>query len=256
MTKDQHEKIWVSGSPKMWRRHPAGSRQCSGCHQPLVERIIADVVEELDIAGDTIIVTGVGCSSRMALPIQVDSVLSPHGRAPDVATGIKRMLKGRPIVMTLQGDGDCASIGAGSLINAAMRSEKITVVMLNNTNYGMTGGQLSPTSLMEQTTTTTPTGRSEEFGYPAHIPELLVAVKGVSYAARSSVHNPAEYQKTKRYLKNALTTQINRLGLSFLEIIVACPSDWHMTPIEALDFIKENILSEFPLGEFKKASSL
>ena len=256
MSTERKDKIWVSGTPDLWHRHPGGSRQCPGCHQPLVEKIVADVLGELNIADNTIVVTGVGCSSRMALPIQADGILSAHGRAPDVATGIKRVLKGRPVVLTLQGDGDCAAIGAGSLLNAAMRAEKITIIMLNNTNFGMTGGQLSPTSLMEQATTTTPLGRSEDFGYPAHIPELLVGIKGVSYTARSSVHTPAEYQRTKRYLKNALTAQIKKLGLSFLEIIVACPADWHLTPLQALDFIQENILSEFPLGEFKKPSVL
>lgn len=250
------EKTWVSGTPKLWRRHPGGSKQCPGCHQPLMERIIADVVEELNIAGDTIAVTGVGCGSRMTLPLQVDSILSAHGRAPDVATGIKRALKGRPILMTIQGDGDCAAIGAGSLLNAAMRSEKITILMLNNTNFGMTGGQLSPTTLMGQHTTTTTMGRSEEFGYPAHIPELLATIKGVAYSARSAVHTPADYQKTKRYLKTALRIQMQNLGMSFLEIIVACPADWRMTPVESLSYVSEKVLAEFPPGEFKKPQAM
>lgn len=256
MVNKGQEKVWVSGTPKLWRRHPGGSKQCPGCHQPYVERLIADLLEELDIGGDTILIAGVGCNSRMTLPIQVDSILSAHGRAPDVATGIKRALKGRPVVMTTQGDGDCAAIGAGSLLNAAMRAEKITILMLNNTNFGMTGGQLAPTTLMGQYTTTTPGGRSQDAGYPAHIPELLATIKGVAYAARGSVHNPAEYQRTRRYMKTALEAQIKKLGLSFLEIIVACPSDWRMTPIESLKFVSDKIIAEFPLGEFKKLPEL
>lgn len=245
------ERKQVSGTPRLYVRHPAGGRYCPGCHHPLVERLIAEVVEELNIEDDAVLVTGVGCSTRAYLVLDVDGIFAAHGRPPDVATAIKRSLHGRPIVITFQGDGDCIAIGADSLLNAVGRGERITVIMVNNGNYGMTGGQMAPTTLMGQHTTTTPTGRSEVAGYPMHVPELLATLKGCVYAARGSVHTPANYQRTRKFLKTAVLKQMNNVGFSFVEILSACPSDWHLSPVESLNWIEEHMIPEFPLGEFK-----
>jgi 2-oxoglutarate ferredoxin oxidoreductase subunit beta len=177
--------------------------------------------------------------------------MAAHGRPPDVATAIKRALRGRPIVITLQGDGDCIAIGAEALISAASRGEKITIIMVNNANYGTTGGQMAPTTLLGQITTTTPQGRDTSSGFPIHVPEFLTSFKGVAYAARGSVHTPANYQRTKKYLKSAIKKQIDKVGLGFVEILAACPPDWHLSPVDSLKFIEEKMLPEFPLGEFK-----
>jgi len=173
-----------------------------------------------------------------------------------VATAIKRVLRDEPIVFTVQGDGDCVAIGAGSLFNAVARAERISVFMVNNANFGTTGGQLAPTTLMGQVTTTTPRGRTPAEGYPVHVPEVLVNFKGVAYAARGAVHTPANYQRTKRYLKTAFQKQIDGVGFSFVEILAACPPDWHMTPVESLRFIEEKMIPEFPLGEFKNVDRI
>ncbi|MFQ5827515.1 MAG: thiamine pyrophosphate-dependent enzyme [Dehalococcoidia bacterium] len=237
-------------------RHPGGARQCPGCHHPIIERLIAEVVEEMGIEGRAVIVAGIGCGARIFPMMNFDGIVTAHGRPPDVATAIKRTLKGRPIVFTYQGDGDAIAIGAGSLINAAARAEKITIIMVNNINYGTTGGQMAPTTLLGQVTSTTPEGRDESTGYPMHVPELLATIKGVAYTARSSVHTPANYQRTKRYLKTALQKQMDNVGLSFLEVLSACPPDWRLTPVECLGFIEEKMIPEYPLGEFKNVESI
>jgi 2-oxoglutarate ferredoxin oxidoreductase subunit beta len=216
--------------------------------------LLAEVIEELDIGGNTIGVSGVGCSTRMLLPLDIDGITTAHGRPPDVATAIKRSLRPEPIVFTLQGDGDSIAIGAGSLLSAALRGEQFTIIMLNNAIYGTTGGQMAPTTLLGQVTTTTPQGRQSDAGFPAHVPELLAGIPGVAYAARGTVHTPASYQRTRKYLKTAFQTQIDKVGLSFVEILVACPPNWHLSPIECLTWIEEKMIAEFPLGEFKNAA--
>ncbi len=249
------EKAWVSGTPKLWMRHPGGARQCPGCHHPIIERLIAEVVEEMGIEDRMVIVAGIGCGARIFPMMNFDGLVAAHGRPPDVATAIKRSLKGRPIVATYQGDGDAISIGAGPLINAAARADKITIIMVNNINYGTTGGQMAPTSLLGQVTSTTPEGRDPSTGYPMHVPELLATIKGVAYTARTSVHTPANYQRTKKYLKAALQKQMDNTGFSLLEILSACPPDWRLNPIECLNFIQEKLIPEYPLGEYKNVDS-
>jgi 2-oxoglutarate ferredoxin oxidoreductase subunit beta len=210
-----------------------------------------EVLEEMGLIGEAIAVPGVGCSSPLGALMEIDSIMTAHGRPPDVATAIKRILK-YPLVFTIQGDGDCIAIGAGSLISAAIRGERITIVMLNNTNYGTTGGQMSPATMLHQRTTTTPSGREPELaGYPVHVAELLATFQGVAFTARSALNTPANFQRTKRYLKTAFEAQMEDKGLSFVEIIVACPPNWHLTPLESLKFIEEKVIPEFPLGEFK-----
>ena len=251
------EKTWVSGTPKLWVRHPAGSRQCPGCHHPIIERLIAEVVEEMGLAKDFIMVVGVGCYSRAIAVLDFDGIFTAHGRPPDVATAIKRTLRGKPIVMTLQGDGDCLAIGAEPLMNTVARAEKITILMINNLNYGTTGGQMAPTTLVGQVTSTTPQGRDPALtGFPVHAPESLAAYRGVAYTARGSVHTAANYQRAKKMLKAALQKQVDNIGLSFLELISACPPDWRLNPVESLKFIDEKVIPEYPLGEFKNLDKL
>jgi 2-oxoglutarate ferredoxin oxidoreductase subunit beta len=244
-------RTWVSGTPRLWVRHPGGARQCPGCHHPIIERLIAETVDELGVEDDTVLVTGVGCSTRAFAVLDMDGIFTPHGRAPDAGTAIKRALHGRPVVITLQGDGDCIAIGAGSLLSAVGRAERLTIIMVNNGNYGTTGGQMAPTTLHGQVTTTTPRGRDDSTGYPMHAPELLATLKGCVYAARGAVHTPANYQRTRKYLKTAVQKQIDNVGFSFVEILSACPPDWRLTPVESLRWIEEHMIPEFPLGEFK-----
>lgn len=250
------EKEWIAGTPPLWVRHSAGAKQCPGCHHPLVERIVAEVLAEMGLEGKAIGVSGIGCSGRMFMVIPIDTVAAAHGRPPDVATGIKRSLDGKPFVFTIQGDGDAIAIGAGALINAAGRAEKITVLMNNNATYGTTGGQMAPTTLMGQVTTTSPAGRGPEMGYPIHVAELLVTIKGVCYSARGAVNTPANYQHTKKYIRTAFQKQMDGVGFSFVETLTACPPDWHMTPMQSLEFIEKKMIPEFPLGVFKNVDKI
>jgi len=247
------EKVLVSGRPRLWVHLFGRMLYCPGCQHSSVERLLAEVIDELGIEDNTIGVAGVGCHARVVLPIDIDGVQALHGRALDVATGVKHALRGRPLVFTVQGDGDCGSIGAGGLIAAVARGEKITTIMLNNSNYGTTGGQMAPTTLLGQVTPTTPEGREAgRHGYPLHLPELLATMRGVAYAARGALNSPANYQRTKRYLKSAFRKQVEDAGFSFVEILLACPVNWHLTPVAAMKRIEEEMIPEFPLGEFKE----
>jgi 2-oxoglutarate ferredoxin oxidoreductase subunit beta len=255
MKESTKQKVWVSGTPKLWIRHPQGGRQCPGCHHPIFERAVCEVLEEMGIAGNTIGVPGVGCGARMFMVVNVDFVTTAHGRPPDVATAVKRIYPDR-LVYTYQGDGDCLSIGMGSFMSAAARGEKFTIIMSNNSNYGTTGGQMAPTTLMGQKTTTTPEGRAPIHGYPIHAAELIVPLKGVVYSARTAVNNPTNYQRTKKYLKTAFQKQFANIGLTFVEVLSACPADWHMTPLESLEWMEQKMVPEYPLGEFKNVDKI
>lgn len=242
----------VTGRPDLWLQivnNPIPS--CPGCHEPTATRAILETLEELGLAGDAVMVLGIGCSFVLQALVDLDYLVCAHGRPPDGATAVKRVLKGKSLVFTVQGDGDCIAIGAGPLINAAARAEKITIFMLNNANFGTTGGQLAPTTPLGHVTSTTPRGRTPEQGYPVHVPELLAGFEGVAYTARGAVNTPANYQKTKGYIKKAFKAQIDGLGMSFVEVVCACPPNWHMTPLDSLKWIEKTILPQFPLGEFK-----
>jgi len=230
---------------------------CAGCGHLLFDKAIFEVLGELGIMGRAIGVFGIGCGNGLIRLRELDRVQAAHGQAAAVATGIKRSLLGKPIVFTRQGDGDCAAIGLGYLLNAAVRGERITVFMINNANYGTTGGQMAPTTIIGQITTTTPQGRDPRVhGYPLHLPELLTGMKGVAYCARGAFNSPANYQRTKRYMKTALQKQIDDVGLSFVEILGPCPPDWHLTPLESLKWMEEKMIPEFPLGEFKNVDRI
>jgi 2-oxoglutarate ferredoxin oxidoreductase subunit beta len=216
-----------------------------------MERLLAEVIDELGIEDYAIGVTGVGCHARLCLPLDIDVVQVIHGRAVDAATGIKHALNGKPIVFTIQGDGDCASIGIEGLLGACHRCERISIFMLNNTNYGTTGGQMSPTTLIGQKTTSTIEGRNSSHGYPFHVPELIATMRGVCYAARGALTTAEQSQQTKKFIKKAFQKQMDNLGMSFVEILVACPTNWKMKPVESLKWIQEKVIKEFPIGEFK-----
>lgn len=223
---------------------------CPGCHHPLVVRILADLLEEMKLGGTAIHVPGVGCIGT-GLGLGVDVVHGTHGGAPDIATAIKRLSPGS-FVFTVQGDGDCVAIGAGALVGALSRAEKITIVMLNNTLYGTTSGQMSPTTLIGQKTTTTPDGRTgDNEGYPIHAAEMVAGFRGVAYSARGALNTPANYQRTRKYMKTAFQKQLDGAGLSFVEVLSACPANWHLSPVEALEWVETRMIPEFPLGEFK-----
>lgn len=241
----------VVKNPMMWKDPPGAAMHCPGCQHPVIYRIIAEVLEEMGIAENAICVVGVGCHAFILVAWDMDILSCAHGRALDSATAAKRLCP-ESIIFTIQGDGDCISIGAGAFIGAMTRGEKITTIMFNNTNYGTTGGQLAPTTLIRQKTPTTPNGRDADVeGFPVHTAELAATFKSTAYSARGSVHTPANYQRTKKYIKTAFQKQIDGAGYSFVEVLSACPPNWHLPPVDCMKRIEEELIPEFPLGEFK-----
>jgi len=246
------EKVYTKPKSKL----TPGGGNCAGCHHSIVQKIVCEVLEEMGLEGKAIGVAGVGCSFGFFAMLNIDGSNCAHGAAPAVATGIKHALSGKPLVFTVQGDGDCAAIGGGYVLNAAARGEKITIIMVNNANYGTTGGQLAPTTLTGQVTSTTPYGRDSRYGYPIHLPEILAEMKGVAFSARAAPINPAGYQRAKRFLKTAFQRQLDNIGLSFVELLSACPPNWHMTPLEAIQWMEEKMLAEYPEGVFKDVTKI
>ncbi len=239
----------IVGRPGL--RTMAPSTYCPGCHYGIITRVICETLEELGIAGQAIGLAGVGCSyGSKPMHIDADWISCPHGRAPAMATAIKR-IHPEAVVFTCQGDGDLGAIGIGAFMSALLRGEKLTTIFLNNAGYGQTGGQMAPTTVMGMRTTTTQQGRNESHGYPLHGAELGASMKGVAYAARVTVHTPANFQRAKKAVKTAFQKQIDNIGYGFVEFVSACPSVWGMSPVECLTFITENMLKEYPLGEFK-----
>jgi len=224
---------------------------CPGCTHGTIHRLVAEVIDELGIRERAIMVAPVGCAVFAYEYFNMDGCEAAHGRAPAMATGLKRVMPDR-VVFTYQGDGDLASIGTNEIVHAAARGEQITVIFVNNGVYGMTGGQMAPTSLLGQVTSSSPAGRNPlTQGHPIHIPEMLATLPGVAYAARRSVHSVADIRKAKKAIRRAFQTQIDGLGLSIVEILSSCPTNWRMDPSKALDFIEEKMLPVFPLGDFK-----
>lgn len=224
---------------------------CAGCTHGLIHRLIAEVMDELEIREDTIGIASVGCSVLAYDYFNCDMQEAAHGRAPAVATGVKRVLPEK-VVFTYQGDGDLASIGTAEIIHAANRGENITTVFVNNAIYGMTSGQMAPTTLIEQKTTTTPLGRDiANTGYPIKMSEILSLVEGSAYIARVSVHNPQHIKKTKKAIKKAFQVQLDKKGFAMVEVLSTCPINWGMSPLESMKWVKEKMIPVFPLGEFK-----
>jgi len=224
---------------------------CPGCTHGVAHRIIAEVLDELGFREKTIGVAPVGCSVFAYNYFNCDFVEAAHGRAPAMATGIKRVLP-RNIVFTYQGDGDLASIGMAEITHAAARGENITVIFINNAIYGMTGGQMAPTTLPGMKTTSSPLGRDVELaGFPIRVAEMLSTMDGAGFIVRRSLHNQANIRKAKKAIKTAFLVQENELGFSMVELLSSCPTNWKLTPQEALDFIEESMIPFFPLGDYK-----
>ena len=224
---------------------------CPGCGHGVVLRIIAELIDEFNLQKDTIAISSVGCSIFLEKFFNLDVAGASHGRSPCVATGIKRC-KPDKFVFTYQGDGDAATIGFNETIHTACRGEHITTIMINNTNFGMTGGQASATTLVGQVTTTTPAGRKPELtGYPLHAAEIVAKCDGTAYCARVAITDTKNIRKAKEALKKAFEMQIKGLGYAFVEVLAACPTNWHLKPAESVDHIENVIQTVHPLGVFK-----
>ena len=224
---------------------------CPGCGHGIAHRLVAEVIDELGIRGKTIGTAPVGCAVLLYDYFKCDIIECAHGRPPAVATGIKRVQPGK-IVFTYQGDGDLAAIGTSETIHAANRGENITVIFINNAIYGMTGGQMAPTTMMGQKTTTTQSGRGDnQEGSPLKVCELLSSLDGVTYLQRVAVSTPKDVIAAKKAVKKAFQYQIDGKGFSLIEILSMCPTDWKVSPSEAISFVNDEMKKVFPLGVFK-----
>jgi len=239
------------GHPKSLK--PIQSKYCPGCGHGVIHRLICEVVDELGLQERSVVTNPVGCSIWADLYFDFDSVGPAHGRTPAAATGIKRMLPDH-LVICYQGDGDLAAIGTAEIIHAANRGEKFTTVFVNNAIYGMTGGQMAPTTLVGQKATTAPYGRDPieaGMGYPIQVCELLATLDGTKYLARGSVNNAANIRKTKQYIKKAFEAQMRGEGFTMVEVLSPCPTNWQMAPVEAMTWLEEHMIPFYKLGEIK-----
>jgi len=244
----------VYSRPKAFTDMP--THYCPGCTHGIAHRLIAEVIDEMDILGKTIGVAPVGCSVFAYYYFNVDFVEAAHGRAPAMATGIKRVLPDR-FVFTYQGDGDLASIGMAEIMHAAGRGENITVIFINNAIYGMTGGQMAPTTLSGQITTSSPTGRNvQSMGYPLRMSEALATMDGASYVVRRSLHSPKHIRQAKKAIRMAFEVQKRGLGFSLVELLSTCPTNWKVSPEDALQWVEDHMVPVFPLGDYKVSPSL
>ena len=228
---------------------------CPGCGHSIAHRLIAETIDELDIRDRTIGIAPVGCAVLAYNYLDVDMIEVAHGRAPAVATGMKRTNPDK-IIFSYQGDGDLAAIGTGEIIHAAHRGEQITVIFINNAVFGMTGGQMAPTTMLGQTTATTQQGRdAANEGYPLQVSELLALLPGAIYVERCALSSPAQVRKTKKAIRHAFELQIKQApGLSLVEVLSSCPTYWRMTPVKAMEWIENEMTKVFPLGRLKDES--
>ncbi len=228
---------------------------CPGCTHGIIHTLVAQAIDELGIEGDAIGVAPVGCAVMAYNYFTCDMIEAAHGRAPAVATGIKRALPNN-IVFTYQGDGDLASIGMAETVHAATRNENITVIFVNNAIYGMTGGQMAPTSLPGQVTQTSPYGRDTSVaGFPIKVCEMLSTLDGPEYITRVAVNNVKNVKNAKKAIKKAFENQINGKGFSLVEVVSSCPTNWGMTPQQALNWVDEKMIPYYPLGVYKDRSA-
>ena len=229
---------------------------CPGCTHGIVHRLVAEVIDELGIEGKTIGIAPVGCSVFAYNYFNCDMIEAAHGRAPAVATGVKRSDPENHVVFTYQGDGDLASIGMAETVHAAARNENITIIFINNAIYGMTGGQMAPTSLPGQVTQTSPYGRdTKHCGFPIKVCEMLSELEGPEYLERVTVSNVKNIRNAKKAIKKAFQNQIDGKGFSLVEVVSTCPTNWGMTPQNALKWLEENMLPYYPLGVYKDRSA-
>ena len=224
---------------------------CPGCTHGIAHRLVAEVLDEMGLREQTIGVASVGCSAFAYNYFNFDFVQAPHGRAPAMATGVKRVLPER-IVMAYQGDGDMISIGTGEIVHAAARGENITIIFANNATYAMTGGQMAPTTLPGQVTTSSPNGRDPKTtGLPVRASEMLATLDSTGYVVRRSLHNPKHIRQARKAIRLAFECQVRGLGFSMVELLSTCPTNWHMKPAEALRWSEESMIPVYPLGDFR-----
>lgn len=232
------------------------NKYCPGCTHGVAHRLVAEVIDEMNIRETAIGVAPVGCAVLAYNYFNLDFVEAAHGRAPAMATGIKRVLPDR-MVFTYQGDGDLASIGMAEIMHAAGRGENITVIFINNAIYGMTGGQMAPTTLPGQKTTSSPSGRDvETAGFPVRMAEALSTMEGAGYIVRRSLHDPKNIRLAKKAIRMAFETQKRGLGFAMVELLSSCPTNWGMTPLDALKWIEERMVPVYPLNDFKVSPAL
>jgi 2-oxoglutarate ferredoxin oxidoreductase subunit beta len=225
---------------------------CPGCTHGIAHRLVAESLEELGVGGRAIGIAPVGCAVFAYNYFSCDMVQAAHGRAPAVATGLKRACP-ESVVFAYQGDGDLASIGAAEIVHAAARGEKVTVIFINNAIYGMTGGQMAPTTLVGQVTTTSPYGRDKEHcGSPIRVCEMLATLDGAAYLERTALTDVKGVMATKKAIRKAFQCQLDGKGFSLVEILSTCPTNWGMSPVEALDWVRESMIPVFPLGVYKE----
>lgn len=230
---------------------PVTTTYCPGCTHGVAHRILMEVLEEKGLLGDAIGTAPIGCSVLAHQFMSVDMCECAHGRAPAVATGIKRAHPDK-IVYTYQGDGDLASIGAGEIVHAAHRGEHFTTLFINNAIYGMTGGQMAPTTLIGQKSTTGVEGRKKELsGMPLRMAELIATIEGAVFVERVALNSPANIRKAKKAVEKAIDVQVAGLGFGFVEILSTCPTNWGMTPVESLEWLKNNMIPYYPLGNLR-----
>jgi len=228
---------------------------CPGCTHGIIHRLVAQAIDDLGIEGKTIGVAPVGCAVFAYNYFECDMVEAAHGRAPAVATGLKRAMP-ENVIFTYQGDGDLASIGMAETVHAATRNENITVIFVNNAIYGMTGGQMAPTSLPGQVTQTSPYGRDVNIaGYPVKVSEMLSTLDGPEFIARVAVNNVKNVKEAQKAIKKAFENQINKKGFSLIEVVSSCPTNWGMTPVDALKWVEEKMIPYYPLGVYKDRSA-
>jgi len=223
---------------------------CPGCSHGIIHKLVAESLVELDILEKSIAIAPVGCSVMAYNFFNCDGIQASHGRAPAVATGVKRTVPDK-IVFTYQGDGDLASIGTAEIIHAAHRGENITVIFVNNAIYGMTGGQMAPTTLIEQVTSTSPYGRKQDgAGLPLKVSEMMAQIPSATYIERVSVHDVANINKAKRAIKKAFEYQVTGKGFSMIEILASCPIGWNMNAVDSMKFVKDKMMPYYPLGVY------
>ncbi|MDR1325842.1 MAG: 2-oxoglutarate oxidoreductase [Treponema sp.] len=245
---------------KLLKKYPKSlcdvpTKYCAGCGHGVIHRIITELIDEMGLREKTIITNPVGCAIWADLYFDFDSVQPPHGRTPAAATGVKRVLPDH-LVICYQGDGDMAAIGTAEMVHAANRGEKFTTIFVNNAIYGMTGGQMAPTTLVGQKAATAPHGRDPDaagMGYPIRVCELLATLEGSRYIARGAVNNAVNARKTKQYIKTALEAQMSGKGFTMVEVLSQCPTNWGMNSVQSVEWLEQNMVPVFPLGEIKNA---
>ncbi|WP_320006851.1 thiamine pyrophosphate-dependent enzyme [Maridesulfovibrio sp.] len=228
---------------------------CPGCQHGVAHRLAGELLSEMGLTENTLLVTSIGCSVFLYNYLKVDSVEAPHGRAPAVATGVKRA-RGDKFVLSYQGDGDLASIGMAEIMHCANRGEKVSIIFVNNTVYGMTGGQMAPTTMEGQKTTTSPEGRNPmKEGQAIKMAEIIASLGGTAYAARVALNNVKNIRMAKKAMKKAFEVQQKGLGFGFIELLATCPTNWRMTPIQANERVESEMIPYFPLGVYKDVTA-